>query len=178
MPQSAITPGRHAPVRPAWRNKRREEILEPDLPIVDPHHHLWDRPGNRYLFQDLLEDVGSGHNIVATWLEKGGEMSRADGPQEQKSLGETEFVNGVAAMSASGKYGPARCCAGIIGNVDLRLGSRAKGVLEQHVAVSGGRFKGIRNGATWHEDSRLSIYCSGAPRGLHRYGNFREGFAG
>jgi hypothetical protein len=70
MPQSAIPPGRHAPVRPEWLNKRREEILEPDLPIVDPHHHLWDRPGNRYLFQDLLEDVGSGHNIVATCFEE------------------------------------------------------------------------------------------------------------
>ena len=105
-------------------------------------------------------------------------MYRADGPQEQKSLGETEFVNGVAAMSASGKYGPARCCAGIIGNVDLRIGSRAKGILEQHVAISGGRFKGIRNGATWHEDPSLSIYCSGAPQGLYRDRNFREGFAG
>src|SRR5438067_188445 len=102
MPQSAIPPGRHAPVRPDWLNKRREEVLEPDLPIVDPHHHLWDRPGNRYLFQDLLEDVGSGHNIVATCFEECREMYRADGPQEQKSLGETEFVNGVAAMSASG----------------------------------------------------------------------------
>jgi len=81
-------------------------------------------------------------------------------------------------MSASGKYGPARCCAGIIGNVDLRIGSRAKGILEQHVVVSGGRFKGIRNGATWHEDPSLSIYCSGAPQGLYRDGNFREGFAG
>jgi L-fuconolactonase len=122
MPQSAIPPGRHAPVRLDWLNKRREEILEPDLPIVDPHHHLWDRPGNRYLFQDLLEDVGKGHNIVATCFEECREMYRADGPQEQKSLGETEFVNGVAAMSVSGKYGPARCCAGIIGNVDLRIG--------------------------------------------------------
>ena len=178
MPQSAIPPGRHAPVRPDWLDKRREEILEPDLPIVDPHHHMWDRPGNRYLFQDLLADVGSGHNIVATCFEECREMYRADGPQEQKSLGETEFVNGIAAMSASGKYGPTRCIAGIIGNVDLRIGRRAKGILEQHVAISGGRFKGIRNGATWHDDPSLSIYCSGAPQGLYRDRNFREGFAG
>ena len=127
MPQSAIPPGRHAPVRLDWLNKRREEIIEPDLPIIDPHHHLWDRPGNRYLFQDLLEDVGSGHNVVATCFEECREMYRADGAQEQKSLGETEFVNGIAAMSASGKYGLSRCVAGIIGNVDLRIGSRAKG---------------------------------------------------
>ena len=80
MPQSAIPPGRHAPVRPDWLNKRREEIIEPHLPIIDPHHHLWDRPGNRYLFQDLLEDVGSGHNVVATLFEECREMYRADGP--------------------------------------------------------------------------------------------------
>src|ERR1700757_3573289 len=105
-------------------------------------------------------------------------MSRADGSQEQEALGETEFVNGIAAMSASGKYGPSRCVAGIIGNVDLRIGSRAKGILEQHVTISGGRFKGIRNGATWHADPSLAIYCSGAPAGLYRDRNFREGFAG
>ena len=131
MPQSAIPPGRHAPIRQDWLDKRREEILDPDLPIVDPHHHMWDRPGNRYLFEDLLADVGSGHNIVATCFEECREMYRADGPQELKSLGETEFVNGIAAMSASGKYGKPRCIAGIIGNVDLRIGSRAKGILEK-----------------------------------------------
>ena len=178
MPQSAIPPGRHAPVRPDWLDKRREEIIEPDLPIVDPHHHMWDRPGNRYLFEDLLADVGSGHNIAATCFEECREMYRADGPQERRSLGETEFVNGIAAMSASGKYGKTKCIDGIIGNVDLRIGSRAKGILEEHVTLSGGRFKGIRNGATWHADPSLEIYCSGAPQGLYRDKNFREGFAG
>jgi L-fuconolactonase len=177
MPQSQIPPGRHAPVRPDWLARRQEEAIEPQLPIVDPHHHLWDRPGNRYLFSELLEDVGSGHDIVATCFEECREMYRAEAPQELRSLGETEFVNGVAAMSASGKYGKTRCIAGIIGNVDLRIGSRAKGILEQHLAVSGGRFKGIRNGATRHADPGLEIYCSGAPRGLYRDPNFREGLA-
>ena len=177
MPQSAIPPGRHAPVRPDWLEKRREETIEPELPIVDPHHHLWDRPNNRYLFAELLEDVGSGHNIRATMFEECREMYRADGPPEWKSLGETEFVNGVAAKSGSGKFGATRCCAGIIGNVDLRLGGRAREILEKHVSVTGGRFKGIRNGATWHSDERLAIYCSGAPEGMYRQANFREGFA-
>jgi predicted TIM-barrel fold metal-dependent hydrolase len=177
MPQSAIPPSRHAPVRPDWLAKHQEEIIEPDLPIVDPHHHLWDRPNNRYLFAELLEDVGSGHNIRATMFEECREMYRADGPQDWKSLGETEFVNGIAAMSASGKYGRTRCCAGIIGNVDLRLGGRAREILAKHVEVTGGRFKGIRNGATWHSDERLAIYCSGAPEGMYRQANFREGFA-
>jgi hypothetical protein len=121
-----------APIRQDWLDKRHEEIIEPGLPIVDPHHHLWDRPGYRYLFQDLLADIGSGHNIRATLFEECGAMYRTGGPQELRSLGETEFVSGVARMSASGKYGLTRCCAGIIGNVDLRIGFRAKAVLEQH----------------------------------------------
>ena len=124
MPQSAIPPGRHAPIRQDWLDKRHEEIIEPELPIVDPHHHMWDRPSNRYLLPDLLADVGSGHNIRATCYEQAREMYRADGPEELKSLGETQFVSGVSAMSASGKYGPTHCITGVIGFVDLRLGSR------------------------------------------------------
>jgi len=142
-------PASQAPVRADWLARHTEEILEPGLPIVDPHHHLWDRPGYRYLFPELLADIGSGHNIHATLFEQAGSMYRADGPDELKSLGETEFVSGVAAMSASGRYGPTRCIAGIVGYVDLRLGSRAKGLLERHIAVSDGRVRGIRNGATW-----------------------------
>jgi predicted TIM-barrel fold metal-dependent hydrolase len=170
-------PSRHLPIRKDWLDKRREEIIEPERPIIDPHHHLWDRPGNRYLFHDLLEDLSSGHNIRATVFLECREMYRAEGPPELRSLGETEFVAGVAAMSESGKYGAVRACAGIVGNVDLRIGSRAKGVLEQHIIASGGRFRGIRNGSTWHADPSLRIFTSGAPEGLLRDRNWREGFA-
>jgi hypothetical protein len=137
-PPAVVSPIQ-APVRQDWLEKHHEEIIEPGLPIIDPHHHLWDRPGYRYLFPELLADVGSGHNIRATCHEQAREMYRADGPDELKSLGETEFVSGVSAMSASGKYGPTRCITGIIAFVDLRLGARAKGVLERHIAVSDGR---------------------------------------
>jgi hypothetical protein len=119
-------PASQAPVRNDWLAKHTEDILEPGLPIIDPHHHLYDRPRYTYLFPDLLADVGSGHNIRATLYEQAGSMYRADGPEELKSLGETEFVCGVAAMSASGNYGPTRCIAGVVGYVDLRLASRAK----------------------------------------------------
>jgi len=128
-------PVSQAPIRTDWLAKHIEEILEPGLPIIDPHHHLYDRPRYTYLFPELLADVGSGHNIRATLYEQAGSMYRADGPEELKSLGETEFVCGVAAMSASGNYGPTRCIAGIVGYVDLRLGSRAKGVLERPVPL-------------------------------------------
>src|SRR5207244_11364501 len=159
-PTAPTMPAVQAPVRQDWLAKRTEEILEPDLPIIDPHHHLWDAPRYRYLFPELLADVGSGHKIVATLYEQAREMYRADGPDELKSLGETEFVSGVSAMSASGKYGPARCIAGIIGFVDLRLGSRAKGVLERHIAVSDGRLRGIRNGSTWSDDQTLKTFTA------------------
>jgi predicted TIM-barrel fold metal-dependent hydrolase len=180
LAQGTPTPGMpavQAPVRQDWLDKRHEEIIEPELPIIDPHHHLWDRPNYRYLFPELLADVGSGHNIRATCYEQAREMYRAGGPEELKSLGETQFVSGVAAMSESGKYGPTRCIAGIIGFADLQLGSRAKGVLERHIAVADGRLRGIRNGSTWSDDPTLKTFTAGAPKGLLLDKNFREGIA-
>jgi predicted TIM-barrel fold metal-dependent hydrolase len=176
-PAAPQMPAVQAPVRNDWLAKRTEEILEPELAIIDPHHHLWDKPRYTYLFPDLLADVGSGHKIVATMYEQAREMYRADGPEELKSLGETEFVNGVAAMSAAGKYGPTRCIAGIVGFVDLRLGSRAKEVLERHIAVSDNRLRGIRNGSTWSDDPTLKTFTAGGPPGLLLEKTFREGFA-
>ena len=55
-----------------------EDALEPDLPIVDPHHHLWDRQ-QRYLLDELVRDLNSGHNILATVYLQCGSMYRADG---------------------------------------------------------------------------------------------------
>jgi predicted TIM-barrel fold metal-dependent hydrolase len=176
----AASPNRvpsQAPVRNDWLARHTEEILEPALPIVDPHHHLWDRPGYRYLFPELLADVGSGHNIHATLFEQAGSMYRVGGPEELRSLGETEFVCGVAAMSDSGIYGPTRCIAGVVGYVDLRLGSRAKGLLERHIAVSDGRVRGIRNGSTWSDDADLGRYGGAPGPGLYHDKSFREGFA-
>ncbi len=170
-------PASQAPVRNDWLAKHTEDILEPGLPIIDPHHHLYDRPRYTYLFPDLLADVGSGHNIRATLYEQAGSMYRADGPEEFKSLGETEFVCGVAAMSASGNYGPTRCIAGIVGYVDLRLASRATGVLERHIVISDGRIRGIRNGSTWSDDPVLKRFGGAAAPGLYLDKNFREGFA-
>ncbi len=105
MPSGADFSGRFDE---AWLAQSREEIIEPDLEIVDAHHHLWDHRGNRYLFPELMADLSSGHRIVATVFEECGSMYRADGPEELRSLGETEFVTGVAAMSASGGFGPAQ----------------------------------------------------------------------
>ena len=158
----------------AWLAQYHEEIIEPDLPIVDPHHHLWSHPGNVYLFPELLADLSSGHNIRATVFEECGSMYRADGPEELRSLGETEFVTGVAAMSASGGFGSARACAAMVGNVNLMLGSRVEPIFEAHLAASGGRFHAIRFSTAWDADDRIPKIAP-RPRTLADP-RFREGF--
>jgi hypothetical protein len=101
-------------------------------------------------------------------------MYRADGPEELRSLGETEFVTGVAAMSASGGFGPARAWAAIVGNVNLMLGSRVEPILEAHLASNGGRFSAIRFSTAWDADERVH---KTVPRpGMLGENQFREGF--
>jgi L-fuconolactonase len=136
-----------------WLALHREDIVQPELEIVDPHHHLWDLPGNRYMFEDFLADIVSGHDVIATMHVQCRSMYRRDGPEELRPVGETEFVNSVAARSASGQYGKPRVCAGIIGTVDISLGNRVEAVLDAHVAVAGKRFKGIRPTIVWHGDA-------------------------
>ncbi len=143
------------PVDQAWLDKVVEPILEPDLPIIDPHHHLWVRNDNTYLLNELLADLNSGHRIVATVFEECHSMYRADGPPEEASLGETEFVAGFAAMAASGTFGPSRFCARIVGNVNLLLGDAAGRLLERHIQASGGRFAGIRHSTAWDADEKI-----------------------
>jgi len=175
----ATTISSHLAVRPEWLDRRREAALEPDLPIVDPHHHLIDRPeSGRYLLPDLLADIGGGgHNVVATvyleWLS----MYRADGPAEMRSVGEIEFANGVAAMSASGGYGKPRVCAGIVGHADLALGARVRDVLEAMIASGGGRFRGIRFISASHPDQAQWGSVVGRPEKLLLDKSVREGFA-
>ncbi len=159
----------------AWLALRTEAIIDPALPIVDPHHHLWVREGNTYLLPELLADLGSGHNLVATVFAECHSMYRPDGPPELRSLGETEFVTGIAAMSASGTFGPARACAAMFGNADLTLGARVEPVLEAHLKASGGRFRGIRFSTAWHPDEKVR---SIAPRAaMLADPTWREGFA-
>ena len=135
-----------------WVAKLSEPALEPDLPIVDPHHHLWQRAGNDYLFHDLLADTRTGHNIVGTVFVDCHSMYRKEGPAEMRCIGETEFANGVAAMSASGIYGNLRACAGIVSHVDLRRGAKAGAVFDAQIAAGNGRFKGIRYQTGWDAD--------------------------
>ncbi len=139
-----------------WLAGVQERPLEPDLPIVDAHHHLWVRSGHRYLVPELLDDLTSGHNIVATVYAECHSMYRRDGPAALRSLGETEFVTGCAAMADSGTFGDVAFCKGIVGNVDLTLGAATQPVFEQHLAVSGGRFRGVRFTTAWDASERIT----------------------
>lgn len=174
----------------------REAILEPALPIIDPHHHLWDRPAAaadlppprhgfermlrrvpRYLLDELLADMKRGHNVIATVYMECGSMYRANGPAAMRPVGETEFVNGMAAMTASGLYGDVRACAGIVGHADLNLGDAVAAVLEAHIACGGGRFRGIRHSASWDADPDVLGPLRGRTPGLYLSDQFRAGFA-
>jgi predicted TIM-barrel fold metal-dependent hydrolase len=167
----------YLPVRQDWLDRRKEPILEPKLPIVDPHHHLWDRPDWRYLLDELVADTDSGHNVAATVFVQARAMTRASGPVEMRHVGETEFVNGVAAMSASGIYGKTRHCAGIVGHADLTLGSRVEPVLAAHIRAGGDRFRGIRHISAWDADTSIRNPAYSPPPGLLGDKAFREGFA-
>ncbi|MDP6690227.1 MAG: amidohydrolase family protein [Alphaproteobacteria bacterium] len=138
-----------------WLAKVEEEILEPELAIIDPHHHLWLRNGYTYMMPELAIDLASGHNVAATVFAECHSMYRHDGPEAEKSLGETEFVRGQAAMSASGTFGPARACDVMFGNVDMTLGAGVEALLEQHMEASGGRFRGVRYSTGWDGDERI-----------------------
>jgi len=145
----------------AWLARQpRELVLDPDLPIIDTHHHLWHRPDHRYLLDECLADVRTGHNVVATVFVECHAMYRADGPAELRPVGETEFVAGVAAMSASGIYGPARVAAGIVGFADFPVEKMGTGY-----ATLWNAFKRIAAGAS--ADEKLALF-SGTARRAYR----------
>jgi predicted TIM-barrel fold metal-dependent hydrolase len=159
-----------------WHATYTEAALEPGLPIIDAHHHMWDRPPERYALDELLADFASGHNIRASVFVECTAMFRADGPEALKPVGETEYVNGVAAASASGIYGPARLCAGIVSYADLTAGDAVRPLLEAHIHAGGERFRGIRQQAQ-HDPVLGSMARRAPPPGLLLNPEFRAGFA-
>jgi len=164
-------------VRQDWLDRRKEPILEPELPIVDPHHHLFVVPGWRYLLDEFLLDTSTGHNIIATVFVQARSMYRASGPIEMRPIGEVEFANGIAAICASGYCGKTKVAAGIVGQADLTLGSRVEPVLAALMRASGDRFRGIRYITAWDADTSLIRSNFTAPPGLLADKTFREGFA-
>jgi L-fuconolactonase len=161
-----------------WLAKQPPEpILEPDLPIIDTHHHLWERPDHRYLLHEFLADARTGHNLVASVFLECNAMYRATGPEELRSLGQTEFVAGIAATSDSCLYGPTRVAAGIVGFADLTLGDKVEPVLEAHIRAGGGRFRGVRHSAAWDASDVIgNSRTAGGPH-LLMQPDFRAGHA-
>ncbi len=160
-----------------WLALTPEPTLEPGLPICDPHHHFWDFrlervPYQRYLLHELNADIYSGHNVRSTVFIEARSMYRGDWPVELRSSGEVEFVQGMAAASASGIYGPTRAAAAIIGNADLSLGDRVEPVLEALLAASPNRFRGVRRSASWDPHPDVE---NRAEQGLLGSDDFRAG---
>ena len=137
-----------------WLALTTEETLEPDMLICDAHHHFWDFrmeriPYHRYLLHELAADLNSGHNVRSTVFLEARAMYRPDGPEELRPVGEVEFVQGLAAASATGLYGPAKAAAAIIGHANLNLGDNVERVLDALQSASPNRFRGIRQSVGW-----------------------------
>jgi predicted TIM-barrel fold metal-dependent hydrolase len=126
-----------------WLARLSEEIINPALPIIDCHHHLWDLAGYRYFLDDLLADLDTGHNVVATVFVQCGYAYFAGGPEELRPIGETRCIAAIGDEAAR-RGSPRRIAAAIVGFADLRLAEKVDAVLEAHVAAAGGRFRGIR----------------------------------
>jgi predicted TIM-barrel fold metal-dependent hydrolase len=171
------------------------DIIDPDRPIIDPHHHLWDLRRTLvhvdaghdftravalsplYLLPELLADMSAGHNVVASVFVECGAYYRAGAPAALRPVGETEFVNGVAAMSASGLYGPMRACAGIVAHADLTQGSAVAPVLEAHCAAAPERLRGIRHSVAWDQDPAVLGFLQSPRAGMLAEPDFRAGLA-
>ena len=169
--------GLYADPNVGWLALHTEEVIDPARPIIDPHHHLWDRGGQRYLMEEMTDDVSSGHNIVATVYVEARSMYRAYGPEAFRPVGEVEFVNGAAAMAASGAYGKTLVAHAIVGHANLMLGDGAKVVLEAEIAAGNGRFRGIRHSSPWDADKAVAGIYAERPKGLLLDPTFRKGFA-
>jgi predicted TIM-barrel fold metal-dependent hydrolase len=158
---------------------RSETILEPELPIIDAHHHLFDKPGLRYMVEEYLEDAQAGHRIVATVYVEGGTCFRQSGPEVLRPLGEVEFANGVGAIAESGKFGGLRLCAAIVGYADLRQGDSVGWLLDRAMAAAPDRFRGIRQiTMDYPSDAPFRFFFSGRPpSGVLEHPKFRAGLA-
>ena len=161
-----------------------EMPLDPARPIIDPHLHLWEilpMPGTpqllqRFLFHEVQDAIeNSGHNITHSVFVECHAMYRCDGPEDLKPVGETEFANGNAAMSASGSYGSRRICHRIVGSANLLLGAAVEMVLDAQLAAAGERFRGIRFGTAWSEAGLFGYPCDPAMRSVMMNPLFRAG---
>lgn len=164
-----------------WIDGIKEEIIDPDMEIIDPHHHLWHGPENppgvkesyRYLLEDLWRDTSSGHNIKKTVFIDCGQEYYSEGPEQFKPVGETEFVVEIAKKA---RLNPDKAqIAGIIGHANMMLGSKVKEVLEMHKEKGEGLFRGIRHAGGWDKDDRVRNAHSHPTPHIYLEDNFQQG---
>jgi L-fuconolactonase len=164
----------YLPVRSEWLASGTEAALEPGMPIIDAHHHFYDRPGWTYLLDEYLHDAQCGHNITASVFMQGLTRYRQSGPEEMRPVGETEYVTSATAPMQTDRPQVAK---GIVGYADLRRGAAVREVLEAHVQAGQDRFRGVRHLVTWDADPTLVNPVSAAPRGLLLDRDYRAGVA-
>lgn len=153
------------------------EIVDPNIPIIDAHHHLFDRPALRYMFEDYVADVNTGHNVIASVYVETLAMSRASGPDLLRPIGEVEFANGVAAMSASGGYGSTEVNSAIVGYADLRAGDAVAEILDKSMAIAPERYRGIRQLTLEHTSAAPFRFVTNPPApGIMKHPQFKNGF--
>jgi L-fuconolactonase len=168
------------PIDKQWLAQTTEETIEPELRICDPHHHLWDHPGSRYLLEELLEDTGSGHNIVSTVFVECLSEYRKDSTPAMAPVGETDFVQAIADASSpvgNGKNEETQVAAAIVGFADLLLGKAVDDVLAAHKEASPNRFCGIRHACSWDASDEVRNSHTKPPPQLYLNEEFRKGFA-
>jgi predicted TIM-barrel fold metal-dependent hydrolase len=166
----------YLPVRADWLAMGAEQALEPDLPIVDAHHHFYDRPGWSYLKDDYLADAESGHHIRASVYMQALTRYRPDGPEALRPVGETEFVLASTPALPTQPTGP-QIAQAIVAYADLRQGSAVAAVLDAHLHAGQGRLRGVRHLVTWDADASLANPLTAAPPHLLRDADYRAGLA-
>ena len=155
-----------------WLRQVKENIVEPEMPIIDPHHHLWDDRGSTYLVEELQADTGSGHKVVKTVYMECGWAYKEDGPKHLRVVGETKAV--VEQAKKSRETGGAVISA-IVSRADLRLGEELIEVLDAHQEASDGLFRGIRHAGARAEHPEALTIPGGAPKGLFEDTDFLSG---
>lgn len=157
---------------------RDEPIIDPDIPIIDAHHHLGPRPAGRFMFEDFLEDAGAGHNVRASVYVESRAMFRPDGPEVLRPIGEIEFANGIGAMAANGYFGTCKVAAAIVGYANVTLGEGIGELLDRALQTAPDRFRGIRLPTMDHSNPAPWRYVPHKPpAGLLEHPGFRPGFA-
>jgi L-fuconolactonase len=158
-----------------------EEVIEPELPIVDPHHHTYDNVNGvyKYALDDLHNDLNSGHRIVGSVYVEGYSAGwYNDGPEHLRPVGEIKRIVDATREPWLLKHGTCKLAAGIVGFIDLTLEvEEVDQVLHAYDEASGGRVRGVRHRAVY-DAGTVGRYILDAPK-QHILADpaFRRGFA-